>query len=416
MKKVTLNHQICLKKQNVPTITQKELTAWCEQEPGAKPELEHALQEWCLHSQGHIHLTDLILIEKAKTFAKMLNIPDDTLSFSTGWFQSFKNRNNLKRYQLHGESGSADISAIENALPNLKTVISTFKSEDVYNMDETGLLEPDKTLATKQLEGKKKDKQHLTVVLCCNADGTDKLEPLIIGKSLKPQCIGKINMNSLGVVYRANGKTCMTAVLFQEGRELQNTQVKFLPPNCTSRLQPCDAGIIASFKKHYLHKFVHYLLKKVEDNPHDTSKLNVLEAIKFIKFAWTNGVTVNTIVNCWRHTGIIDFSNEEEIEQESENELVAVVERENFLNPVEESETEEPLDDASIICLVQEENNDENQNEEEDSDEESELPAIPIKEGLEALEKVMTCLLQQHKDCPDEIKKLTSVKNTMKNL
>ncbi|CAH1770621.1 9967_t:CDS:2, partial [Entrophospora sp. SA101] len=118
----------------------------------------------------HILLTDLILIEKAKTFAKMLNIPDDTLSFSTG--------NNLKRYQLHGESGSADISAIENTFPDLKTVISTFKSEDLYNMDETGL-EPDKTLATKQLEG-------------------------------------KINTNSLGVVYRANGKAWMTAVLFQE--------------------------------------------------------------------------------------------------------------------------------------------------------------------------------------------------------
>ncbi|CAJ0824953.1 8529_t:CDS:1, partial [Entrophospora sp. SA101] len=40
MKKVTLNneqhHQNCLKKQNVPKITQKELTAWCEQELGAK--------------------------------------------------------------------------------------------------------------------------------------------------------------------------------------------------------------------------------------------------------------------------------------------------------------------------------------------------------------------------------------------
>jgi hypothetical protein len=29
-------------------------------------------------------------------------------------------RNNLKRHQLHGESGSADINAIENALPDLK--------------------------------------------------------------------------------------------------------------------------------------------------------------------------------------------------------------------------------------------------------------------------------------------------------
>ncbi|CAJ0899898.1 12160_t:CDS:2 [Entrophospora sp. SA101] len=68
----------------------------------------------------------------------------------------------------------------------------------------------------------------------------------------------------------------------------------------------------------------------------------------------------------------------------------------------------ESLDDASIIHLVQVESNDRNQNEKEDSDEERELPVIPIKEGLEALEKVMTCLLQQHKDCTDKIKKLTS--------
>ena len=40
MKKVTLNNekclQICLKKQSAPKITQKELTAWREQELGAK--------------------------------------------------------------------------------------------------------------------------------------------------------------------------------------------------------------------------------------------------------------------------------------------------------------------------------------------------------------------------------------------
>ncbi|CAJ0890818.1 21530_t:CDS:1, partial [Entrophospora sp. SA101] len=102
--------------------------------------------------------------------------------------------------------------------------------------------------------------------------------------------------------------------------ELQSTQVKFLPPNCTSRLQPCDAGIISSFKKHYHCKFVHHL-KKFEDNPHDTSKLNVLEAIKFIKIAC---VTVNTIVNCWRHTGIINFSNENELVADIERDVVAL--------------------------------------------------------------------------------------------
>lgn len=53
-------------------------------------------------------------------------------------------------------------------------------------------------------------------MLCCNADGTDKLPLLIIGKFLKPRCMKNINMDNLGVTYRENTKAWMTAVLFQE--------------------------------------------------------------------------------------------------------------------------------------------------------------------------------------------------------
>ncbi|CAJ0921219.1 14144_t:CDS:2 [Entrophospora sp. SA101] len=363
-------------------------------------------------------------LKVAKSFAKLLNIPDDALTFSSGWLQSFKNRNNLKRYQLHGESGSADTNAIENALPDLKAIISSFRPECVYNMDETGLFS-------------RQDKEHLTVVLCCNADGTDKLPPLIIGKFLKPWCMKNVNMNNLGITYRANTKAWMTAVLFQEwlrlfdqrmsGRKvlllldnapchiieevkLKNTQIKFLPPSSTSKIQPCDAGIIASFKKHYNHRFVHHLLEKFEDNE-QVAKLNVLEAILFIKTAWRDDVTINTIANCWKHTGIIKFDNNEETEQEGD-EIIPDIEKnitalrtpmrtEDFLNPVEENEIEEPVDEETIVQLIQEEVN-ENQNEEDD--EGNELPVISAKEGLEALEKVMTFLLQQSRDCSDEIK------------
>ncbi|CAJ0642904.1 9627_t:CDS:1, partial [Entrophospora sp. SA101] len=57
---------------------------------------------------------------------------------------------------------------------------------------------------------------------------------------------------------------------------------------------------------------------------------------------------------------------------------------EDFLNPVEENEIEEPVEEETIIQLIQEEGN-ENQNEEDD--EGNELPVISAKEGLEALEK-----------------------------
>ncbi|CAG8780035.1 15284_t:CDS:1, partial [Acaulospora morrowiae] len=54
-------------------------------------------------------------------------------------------------------------------------------------------------------------------------------------------------------------------------------------------------------------------------------------------------------------------------------------------------EIEEPIDEEMIILLAQEED-DTNQSEEEDI---NESPIISITEGLEALEKVMKCLLQQ---------------------
>ena len=45
-------------------------------------------------------------------------------------------------------------------------------------MDETGLfwkLQPDRSLATKQTSGGKKSKDRITVALCTNGDGSEKL-------------------------------------------------------------------------------------------------------------------------------------------------------------------------------------------------------------------------------------------------
>jgi hypothetical protein len=77
-------------------------------------------------------------------------------------------------------------------------------------------LEPDTTLATQRLNGKKKDKERLTIALCCNGSGTHKLAPLVIGKYAKPRCFKNVNVDNLGVMYKANKKAWMTAVLFQE--------------------------------------------------------------------------------------------------------------------------------------------------------------------------------------------------------
>jgi hypothetical protein len=91
--------------------------------------------------------------------------------------------------------------------------------ENVYNFDETALfyrLEPDSTLTTKRISGRKKDKERITVAFCANATGTHKLKPFIIGKYANPRCFKNVNIQNIGITYKNNRKAWMTAVIFRE--------------------------------------------------------------------------------------------------------------------------------------------------------------------------------------------------------
>jgi len=84
-----------------------------------------------------------------------------------------------------------------------------YPKEDVFNMDETGLfyhLMTDKTLSFKgeKCSGGKLSKERLSVALCANMSGTEKMEPIVIGKYEKPRCFK--NVTNLPCVYEFNKK------------------------------------------------------------------------------------------------------------------------------------------------------------------------------------------------------------------
>lgn len=66
-------------------------------------------------------------------------------------------------------------------------LIKEYELKKVFNIDETGLfyrLLPDRSLTTADSKkGVKTFKDRITVAMSCNADGTEKLQPFIIGKS-----------------------------------------------------------------------------------------------------------------------------------------------------------------------------------------------------------------------------------------
>ncbi|MBA0754564.1 hypothetical protein Gogos_021686, partial [Gossypium gossypioides] len=88
-----------------------------------------------------------------------------------------------KSYRRFGESGSVVIENIKYVSPQMRAKLENFDWKGIYNMDETCLfnrLQADDSLATKQLEGRKKDKERLIVVVCCNKDGLGKVPLWVI--------------------------------------------------------------------------------------------------------------------------------------------------------------------------------------------------------------------------------------------
>ena len=182
-------------------------------------ELERALGMWFASMEAKkAIITDAVLVVKAREFASRLNSPENDFKGSNGWLSRFKQRRGIASRKLHGEASSVDSTAVNTGRANLKTLLAEYSMRDVYNIDETGLfyqMPPSRSLTTGPQNGTKQYKDRVTIALCCNADGTDKLKPFVIGKSAKPRCFSNFSPGNY-VRYANYRKAWMTSYLFGE--------------------------------------------------------------------------------------------------------------------------------------------------------------------------------------------------------
>ena len=103
------------------------------------PAVEEAVAFWVLQCQHRgVALTGDLIRAKAQTFAGSMSVSEENIRSSNGWLHKFQQRHKLRAVRIHGESGSADMGALEEGLPHLKAVVAGYTPRDVYNMDETG--------------------------------------------------------------------------------------------------------------------------------------------------------------------------------------------------------------------------------------------------------------------------------------
>ena len=306
------------------------------------PDLERMLWLWqTMATNKGISVSDSLLIEKAKEFGQMLGICEgSSFMYSEGWLEKFKKRFNLKLYKIVGESGSVSEELIAKSRKEVREFIFKWiknggKLENIFNLDETALffkLQRSETLASSAVQGKKVNKDRLTIAIICNALGNKKIRPLVIGKHKKPHCFGRWNPSSI-VDYFYNSTAWMTMDIFESWlldfnrqmkmqnkkvlllvdnagghnitpeliKKLTYVEVFFLPPNTTSIIQPCDQGIIRSFKAFYRFLLTKFCVRMIEEKE-ELIMPNVKQAIFLIKEAWDK-VSEDTISNCWKHAG-----------------------------------------------------------------------------------------------------------------
>lgn len=435
-----------------------------------RQDVDKALLEWFKNQRSsNIPITGPLLKTKAEDLARLLN-EDHQFKCSTGWLERFKARHNICVGKICGEAADVNKNTVSDWLNNVWPIISKdYAADDIFNADETGLfykLTPDSTLKFKgeKCVGGKHSKLRYTILVCANMSGTEKRKLLVIGKYENPRCMK--NVKNLPVRYKANKRSWMTSIVFEEEirrwdqhlqrknrkilllvdncaahpklQNLTHIRLEFLPPNCTSAIQPMDQGVIKCLKTHYRR---HLLLRMI--NAIDTGEefvLSLLDSIKLLAQSWEQ-VTPTTIKNCFRHSGIRMIVNDTFDDEDNlplaqlipgEDEDVNIIEDADWEMPLSEwlrrhtnstndmgdpdeldkfvsidddVITSQPLDDAEIVHNVQSltASSSSAQNSEPESDTEEREALVPTYTQAVAAIKTVTAYLLSTDQISDDI-------------
>lgn len=351
--------------------TSFRFVAKCDSGPGARktlrkaeyPRMETRLYAWfCKQRSRHVPISYEILSAKAKQFY-IETYGNDNFRASRGWISNFRKRHGLRALKVCGEKLSNDQDAVDPFLIAFANKIKELNLEptQIYNADESALywkMLPEKTLVRSQEKtapGRKISKERVTFLACCNADGSQKLKLLVIGKAKNPRAFKNVN---IPVEYKSSANAWMTTAIFvdwfhhsficQVKSHLRSLNLPakallivdnasshgtieeltsedgqfttlFLPPNCTALLQPMDQNAIRLTKLFYRKSLLAHILSNNEENVVKLLKsINLKDAVCLLCNAWGK-VSQEVLEKCWHKIMALVANSNPDTEYDAED-------------------------------------------------------------------------------------------------
>ncbi|XP_030746168.1 jerky protein homolog-like [Sitophilus oryzae] len=298
--------------------------AKCDFGPGARktlrkaeyPEMETCLYAWFFTQRSrHVPISYEILSAKARQLYTE-TYGNDNFRASRGCISNFRKRHGLRALKVCGEKLSNDQSAVNPFLTAFAEKIKELNlgPTQIYNADESALywkMLPEKTLVRSQEKtapGRRISKERVTFLVCCNADGSQKLKLLVSFLLIRQARSHLRSFNlperALLIVNNASSHGSIEELTSEDG---QFTTL-FLPPNCTALLQPMNQNAIRLTKLFYRKSLLAHILSSNEENVVKLLKtINLKEAVCLLYNAWEK-VSPEVLKKCW-HKIMVHVSN-----------------------------------------------------------------------------------------------------------
>ncbi|NWT01864.1 TIGD3 protein, partial [Mionectes macconnelli] len=167
--------------------------------------------------------------------------------------------------------------------------------------------------------------ERLTLLLCANASGSEKVPLRALGESPRPRCLRGVNLEQMPWSYRAGSPGGLSAPLFAEwlqefnagmrrrGKrvllllarheahpylQLSNVRMVFVPLAATLA-QPLERGIAGDLKGHYRRRLLRWLPAE-----RGAGQPTLLDALHMLAQAWGD-VSPGLIASCFRAAGFV---------------------------------------------------------------------------------------------------------------